>query len=820
MMGYGKISDLTSYALLILAIVAIPNVPLTPVFADTPVSIDARDSGRIFDGIGALSAGASSRLLIDYPTKQRNEILDYLFKPNFGAALQINKVEIGGDTNSTDGSEPSHMHTPDDQNYTRGYEWWLMRESKKRNPAIKLYALEWGTPSWINPKENNVWTENNINYILDWLDHAKSDYGLTIDYIGGWNERGNDKNWYRSFHSALQNHGYSNLKVVGDDSFNWNVGREAHDDSAFAGSFDIIGQHYPGYAPDIAQNPDWQASLATGKPLWGSEIGSERYDTGAGDLAKMYNRGYIAAKMTAFINWSTVWSVYPTLTWPGAGLMLADEPWSGHYIPARSIWATAHTTQFAKPGWQYLDHACGYFGGAVSVTQGASSPTGAPADGSFVTLRSPNGRDYSVVAETVDASGPQSQTFIVTGGLSTGPLHVWRTDLRSSRFDDWFVRQRDIKPINGQFTVTCSPGCVYSFTTTTGQAKGVTSPPKSGPFPIPYHDTFQGYALDKTPRFFSDQQGTFEIAPSRGRDGKKCLRQVVTARPVEWADDGDPSTLIGDPRWEDYEVSTDVLLEQPGYADLVGRMMGITGSNNSNVINGYHLRLTDQGRWSLIIKHHDDEKVLAEGNITARDGEAGWHSLSLRFDDDKITARIDGAAVAKDIVDDTYPHGQAGYEVSRWINAEFMNFVVTPVDGNAIPDSHVTATATSFQPGYEPANAIGHGSGSFWHTAYAPKQDLLPQSITLDLGRVATVKGLRYLPRQDGQANGRITDYRVLVSMDARSFTPVAAGTWPDDGESKVARFDPVTCRYVRLEAVAGHGGFASAAYLRVIRAR
>ena len=47
---------------------------------------------------GALSAGASSRLLFDYEPTARSEILDYLFKPRFGASLSICKVEIGGDT--------------------------------------------------------------------------------------------------------------------------------------------------------------------------------------------------------------------------------------------------------------------------------------------------------------------------------------------------------------------------------------------------------------------------------------------------------------------------------------------------------------------------------------------------------------------------------------------------------------------------------------------------------------------------------------------------------------------------------------------------
>lgn len=101
----------------------------------------------MFEGIGALSAGASSRLLIDYPEPQRSDILDLLFKRQFAASLQHLKVEIGGDINSTDGSEPSHARTrqeflnPRPEYFDRGYEWWLMKEAKKRNPDIVLDIL-------------------------------------------------------------------------------------------------------------------------------------------------------------------------------------------------------------------------------------------------------------------------------------------------------------------------------------------------------------------------------------------------------------------------------------------------------------------------------------------------------------------------------------------------------------------------------------------------------------------------------------------------------------------------------------------------------
>ncbi len=119
-----------------------------PAHADvTSITVDGTHSGRTFDGVGALSAGANSRLLFDYPEPQRSQILDYLFKPGYGADLQILKVEVGGDTNSTDGAEPSAQHTPNDADYNRGYEWWLMGQAKARNPDIKFVALAWEPPA-------------------------------------------------------------------------------------------------------------------------------------------------------------------------------------------------------------------------------------------------------------------------------------------------------------------------------------------------------------------------------------------------------------------------------------------------------------------------------------------------------------------------------------------------------------------------------------------------------------------------------------------------------------------------------------------------
>lgn len=170
---------------------------------------DTKGPARALDGIGGLSGGgATSVFLPSYPQKQRDEILDYLFKPNFGASLHILKVEIGGDAQSTDGAESSHMHNPWEENYERGYEWWLMAEAKKRNPDILLYGLAWAYPQWVTcapgTMENctndiYIYPDVTARYVTKWISGAKNTYGLDIDYLPGhyyWNSGKGEKNMY------------------------------------------------------------------------------------------------------------------------------------------------------------------------------------------------------------------------------------------------------------------------------------------------------------------------------------------------------------------------------------------------------------------------------------------------------------------------------------------------------------------------------------------------------------------------------------------------------------------------------------------------
>src|SRR6201995_5062712 len=142
-----RVARLTVLCLTAAAVTILPSAAAS---AATTITINGTASGRTFDGIGAISGGGgNSRLLIDYPEPYRSEVLDYLFKPGYGASLQILKVEIGGDTNSTDGAESSHEHTSGAVSCGNGYEFWLMEQAKARNPNIKLYGLAWGAPGFL-----------------------------------------------------------------------------------------------------------------------------------------------------------------------------------------------------------------------------------------------------------------------------------------------------------------------------------------------------------------------------------------------------------------------------------------------------------------------------------------------------------------------------------------------------------------------------------------------------------------------------------------------------------------------------------------------
>jgi len=632
----------------------------------THVVIDGQSRGRVFEGLGALSAGASSRLLIDYPEPQRSQILDYLFKPGYGAALQHLKVEVGGDVNSTDGSEPSHMRTPDDHDYTRGYEWWLMSEAQKRNPAVILDVLPWGAPGWVG--KGTLYTPAMADYMADFIEGARRQYGLNIRYAGVWNEKEYDPAYVKELHAALARH-HLDVKVVCCDEYScegkgeWAIADAIGTDPQLKDAVDVIGAHYPLENGRITTTA---AAKQSGKPVWSSEdqpnpgggpFVQRTWAEGGRILAHLYNRNYLEGAMTKTEIWSPITSYYDTLAAPHSGLMYANSPWSGHYDVQSTIWVTAHTTQFAQPGWQYLDASSGNL----------------PDKGTYVTLRSPNHKDWSTVVETIGASRPQLVSFSIAGGLSTGTVHVWETNAEKT-----FEHVGDIAASNGQFTFSLDPDSLYSLTTTTGQGRGDAVPPPQQPFPMPYGDDFESTQMQRAPKYLSDQDGAFEVQPCAGRKGR-CLEQVISVKPIPWGPLPDPFTLAGDANWTDYSVSADVRFLSSSAATLMGRIDSADTftEENARYPSGYVLRVQPEGTWQLLSAVYNKPLVtLASGSVAL--DRSQWHSLQLRFSGKHIEAIVDGTRLAES---DDSSHAKGMFALgTEWNHAQFDNLRVTPID--------------------------------------------------------------------------------------------------------------------------------------------
>jgi galactosylceramidase len=605
-------------------------------------------------------------------------MLDYLFKPNFCAALQHLKVEIGGDVNSTEGTEPSHARTRDEfehprpEHFQRGYEWWLMREAKRRNSRILLDVLQWGAPHWIGDRDfpdagdpnllkwpqrieqnrRKLYTRDNAEFVAGFIRGAKQYHGLDVDYCGIWNETLHDSGWIKLLRRTLDRNGLAGVRIVACDEPEgppWAIVEECRRDAELDRAVAVVGVHHPGFASPLF-------ARQCGKPLWASEDNpgwNSPEWVWALATARMFNRNYIDGRMTKTVTCYLIDSYYDSLAWADNAPMKANTPWSGHYEVWPAMWAIAHTTQFAQPGWRYLDGGCGLL----------------PKGGSYVTLRSPApAGDYSIVLETGGAKEAQTLSFRPSGGLAAGPLHVWRSSAESQ-----FERQGDISPADGALTVTLQPGSVYSMTTTVGQHKGSAEIPPPRAFPLPYEEDFEGCRPGGMPKYFSDQSGVFETA--RRPDGGKCLRQTVALRGIDWHyyPNPEPYTVVGDAKWRNYEVACDVYVEKEGYVALFGRIARARQSSAPQPPEGYWLKVDTRGRWEL----REFDRTLASGAVPFAADR--WHHLAMKFFGPKIFVRIDGVEArigwaAK------FGEGMAGLG-SGWNHAMFDNFSVRPVSG-------------------------------------------------------------------------------------------------------------------------------------------
>ncbi len=652
------------------------------------VELKGDAGGRRFDGIGVVDGGgATSVLLKDYPEPQRSQILDLVYKPKFGASVSALLVEIPGDGNATQGSMPSHMHTRDDLNYSRGYTWWILREAKKRNPDLTLDGTAWAAPGWLG--NGNFWSQDTADYYVKWLQGLRSVYGLEFDAIGCRNEKGVSYDFVKMLRATLDANGFDKVRIHAFD--NWPANKfdfvkDMVTDEKLRDAIGILSAHTLAKIPASPEVREMAAQM--NKPIWNTEehVYLKGFDC-AISIVKAFNENFIRSGATKIVNWYGIAGVYPMEPYSeDPAMLLARSPWSGHYEIREALWGYAHYGQFTQVGWQYLDGGCGDLAGG----------------GTFVTLKSP-GNDYSIIIETKGATAPQQMRFQIGGGLAGKELCVWRSNAKEQ-----FIQQAGIMPVNGSFTITLEPDSIYSLSTTTGQQKGsFDNIPADKPFPLPYYETFDEYSNPKEygylPRYTADIADVFEIVDRPDQKGK-CLRQVIPVRPVEWAPEYMPYTVLGDDQWRDYEVSADVYLNPGDSAGVMGRINNV-GPGFRNVPKGYYLTLGDDGQCHLVLirglkrnpnklEGDVEQQALIRAGKAGDDSEGGpkelgtvqlpnirpdqWHNLKLRFEGTNITGFVDDKPVLT-ATDNVYGRGMAGLRAG-----EDKNKLCTPYFDNLL----------------------------------------------------------------------------------------------------------------------------------------
>ena len=652
-----------------------------------------------FDGIGAISGGGGETVLLpSYPAAQRAQVLDYLLRPSFGASLHILKVEIGGDALSTDGAEPSHMHTEEETpNFTRGYEWWLMKEAKARNPHIKLYALPWEFPAWVGAGNTSSPYRNlskPLHYVTQWMKGARDVHRLEINYVGIWNECECRANYVVALRHALDACGFNATLIIAPDGAidpSARLIKAMAVNSTLADAVHAIGYHYPDSGKKVPTQD--VLALLRDTPQWASEDDSTvdpppskkstdpRKQPGGGCLVRTLNENWVRGNISATIVWNLVMARYPQLRWDYTGLIAATDPFAGHFDVLPSVWAAAHTTQFTAPGWRLtrVGYGSGYLanGGTYvtyvknDVNSNNVNVSSAPLDVTIVIEKMDRNQSLcergSRPSDRIAVTTAETATFALlqTDGKSLPTtLAVWSSFFGGVEPDaGLFTKMPDVPVVNGEVTIRLLPNHAYTLSTVRTASKGEGGavnviPPPMGSFPSDYTDSFDACVVSSIPKYIAPMAGAFECVA--GRSGGRTVMQAAPAKSICNRGDVTPYVILGDGFRTTYDVSIDVLLPTAkasgGSGAFVGaRCKGPVGSAIHSSAPGPAMDgvffAVNRTTWIIALQvgaTNGRGKVVASGEVVvpAVVGSAGdWMTLALSVAGTTASASINGKMV-------------------------------------------------------------------------------------------------------------------------------------------------------------------------------
>lgn len=682
----------------------------------TNVTVDGRtvnkDSGSVYRGLGTVTGNNSSRLLMDYKVQNPKaywEIMDLLFKPDYGAGLTHVKLEFGADINSSSGTEPSIMRYADEKaDVTRGAGFMFAADALSINPDITVDLLRWGEPAWVADefkKSQKEGFEARYKWYKAALDAAYETYGIKFTHISpDSNETGKiDTEWLIYFSERLKSetncrYDYSDIKIVASDEVcGWQIADEMMKNKSLRNAVDILGEHYNTHASENAL----LLNKKFGKEIWYTEgIASSNIarlavnndgvgisgTNGALDVCNRIINGYCNGRMTMYEYQPAAAAYYSGVSYFPKGLLTANTPWSGFYDVDSGVWLSAHFTRFIKNGWRFVDSGC--FG------DGKENHSISETTNNYMTVTDPSTGDYTIV---ICNDSPETRCYnfsFENMAKASSPVDVWETrgPDKGQDFNANYLKCLGTfspKELDGKYSFYTEVSPYSIVTVTTVDKKSCppifSCPRRDVPLDVNYSDNFD-YADDflaargNAPLYTTDYGGAFEVM---NVDGEKVLMQMIdkSIKPTDWYKKTPPPfTTLGDDRWCNYSAEIEFRLEsseEDNFAALGVRYL-TSDLGVDTVENGYTLFMYPSGKWRL----QCNLTVLAEDVLTDFDSTA-WHSVRLTAAERTVTAEIDGKSAVKFTDTAAYPHsGRASIGSGLYKNI-FRRFRTTRIEGLA-----------------------------------------------------------------------------------------------------------------------------------------
>ncbi|WP_270549982.1 alpha-N-acetylglucosaminidase TIM-barrel domain-containing protein [Clostridium perfringens] len=297
-----------------------------------------------------------------------------------------------------------------------------------------------------------------------------------------------------------------------------------------------------------------------------------------------------------------------------------------------------------------------------------------------------------------------------------------------------------------------------------------------------------------------------EIMVYGGKEKEDEYTNVALGKPVNGAEaeNGKPLSNITDGDLNSLWVSNNGQTPATTSIDL-------QGTENVEFLELHFEKLGLRFQFKVEVEDANGNKETVLDMTSNKEDNEKSYKIPVGKDINKVHVTMTGKADGGE-----YPLAWAAIAEIKAMSKEAINKVEQA--SIVLPQGNMKATATSEHPdvGNEGLAkfAIDGKENTIWHTKYSPV-DNLPQSITLELGGSYEINKFTYLPRS-GAKNGNITKYELHVSEDGNDFRKISEGNWDDGGSLKTLKFNSTKATHVKLVALEGVGGFASAAELNV----